>query len=501
MAYQEFLTSTDEIFESRKIFDIDGTALYETEFGSLLREIITRNDIPLQKQYITTWDLRSSGIPATEVQSHYPCYTAVANGSLDVLRVSVSIEERGFSLLNVACEYAQIGIVQFLLHADSPLGTVNDRDERGWTPIMSADYSTGALAVANRAPGEALVNVLLDRAASVHDSVSFTTNISTTGEAQLAPQAEFTVLSQAITGSGYGTVKRLLEHGADVRKRLGYYSEGLGFWDDGVNIRDVTVLHMGSRCWNVDGFRELLGHGGHVGKGGVKGSSDFIYSYDSMGHLPLHWAAAGEHVGTSTFGLLVPEDDKATMAKIINGRDNKGATQLHYAWLCCCGADGNIVDYKGQSVLDRLARSSLDGEPLDLRLIDLLLDHGAPLENADENGETVLHIMARILRQVAATRMLIERGAKVDIVNNKGNTPLHEAMRGALRPRLSRDGARQERATIGDRIHAQDEVVQRLVEVDESVMDWPNREGKSPRQLREEARRGRVELEAHGHPC
>jgi hypothetical protein len=91
--------------------------------------------------------------------------------------------------------------------------------------------------------------------------------------------------------------------------------------------------------------------------------------------------------------------------------------------------------------------------------------------------------------------MLIERGAKVDMVNNKGNTPLHEAMRGALRPRVSWDGVRQDGATLEDRIRAQDEVVQMLLEVDGSIMDQSNIEGKSPRQLREETRQRWVELD------
>jgi hypothetical protein len=282
MAYQEFQTCTDAVFESRKNIDIDGTALYETEFGSLLREIITRNDTPLLKQYIAAYDLHTSGVQVTEMQSRDPFYTAVADGSLDVLRVlldlhrrnpkSVSIEERGFSLLNVACEHAQIEVVSFLLDTDPPLGTVHDRDPGGWTPIMSAAYSTGALAAADRARGEALVSMLLDQGASARDSVRFTANMRTTGEAQPAPQPEFTVLSLAITGSSYAMVKRLIEHDADVWERLCYYSDDPGVWDDGINIWDITLLHMGSRSWNADGIRAVLDHGDDAGKGGAKDS-------------------------------------------------------------------------------------------------------------------------------------------------------------------------------------------------------------------------------------
>ncbi|KAJ0417672.1 ankyrin repeat-containing domain protein [Aspergillus carlsbadensis] len=531
MAYQEFHNSTDAVFESRKIIDLDGTPLHETESGCLLRRVITQNGTILLKQYIAAWDLRSAGIPVAEIESHDPFYVAVASGSLDALCLlldvhrdnanSVSIEERGFTLLNVACAHAQIDIVKFLLDSDPHLGTVNDKDQGGWTPIMSAAYSTGALAAADRVRGEAVMNLLLDRGASARDAVPFPIGINIARGAHPEPQAEFTVLSLAITGSSYGMVKRLLEHGADAQERLRLYSEGSGFWDDGIDVRDVTILHLGSQCWNVDGIRAVLDHSDHDGEGRSKGS-DLIYCRDSMGRLPLHWAAAGDDPAleglrsentltgaiAGTFELLVPKDGEATATDLINAQDKKGATPLHYAvsaharcgkkgsehayhtvqWLCSRGGDASIIDCRGQSVLHRLAHPSLDGEPLDLRLIDLLLDHGAPLDYADENGETALHIMARNLRQVAATRILIERGARVGVVNRKGNTPLHEAVRGELRPRLSWDGQRQEGVTLEDRLRAQDEVWQALVDVDGSLMGKANKEGKTPRQLREETR-------------
>ncbi|KAL2817883.1 ankyrin repeat-containing domain protein [Aspergillus granulosus] len=477
------------------------------------------NDTALLKQYITAWDLPSRGI-----QSYDPFYTAAANGSLDVLRVlldvhqgnahSASIEERGFSLLHVACQHAQIEIVNFLLDSDPPLGAVDDRDPEEWTPLMSAAYSTGAFGE----PGA-------DRGASARDSVSFPTVIGTTSEGQLVPQAEFTVLSQAIAGSSYGMIKRLLEHGADVQKRLEYYSVGPGFWDDGVDVRDVTALHIGSRSWNVDGIRALLDH---CHEGGL------IFCRDSMDRLPLHWAAAGFVPGsepsllpentliqriTSTFELLVPEDDKATTARLINSRDKQGATPLHYAvqahascgsegsnhayhtiqWLCSRGANAGIVDHRMQTVLHRLAYASLDGEPIDLNLINLLLAHGCPLETRDEDGETPLHILARHLRQAQAANMLIKYGARVDIVNKKGNLPLHEATRAAIRPNQRWDGQRHKFVSLEDRIDAQNEVVEALLDAHGAcnVLNQPNGEVKTPRQLREETIRTWKEMEAH----
>ncbi|KAL5043119.1 hypothetical protein BDW71DRAFT_216544 [Aspergillus fruticulosus] len=486
MAYQEFHNCIDEVFESRGIIDADGAALYETEFGSLLRKIIMCNDTALLKQYITAWNLPSSGIPVTDVQSHDPFYTAAANGSLDVLRVlldihwsnahSVSIEERGFWLLHAACQHAQIEIVKFLLDSDPPLGTVDDRDQRGWTPIMCTAYSTGTFgedADAHRSRGEALMNTLLDRGASARDTVPCPTDIDMTSQGQLVPQAEITVLGQAITGSSYGMMKRLLEHGADVQECVEYYSDGPGFWDDGINVRDVTALHIGSRSWNVDGIRALLDH---CHEGGLK-SSDLVFCRDSMGRLPLHWAAAGSDPEfepsipentliqrtTSTFELLVPKDDKAATAELIKSCDKEGATPLHYAVRAhaSCGRTGSNHAY---------------------HTIQWLCSRGANAGIVDHRMQT----------------MLIEYGARVDVVNKEGNLPLHEAMRGAMRPRRSWDGQSQKPVSLEDRVDAQNEVVEALLDSHStcSVLDQPNREGKTPRQLREETRRKWKEMEA-----
>ncbi|KAL4796078.1 ankyrin repeat-containing domain protein [Aspergillus venezuelensis] len=538
MPYQEFKSCTDEVFKPRKIAGPDGAALYETESGSLLHKIITRNDTALLKQYITAWNFRRSGIPSTIIQSLDPFYTAAANGSLDALRVlldahhgnanSVSLEERGFSLLHVACQHAQIEIVEFLLDSQPPFAIVHGRDPGGWTPLMSAAYSIGTFgegADVHRARSEALVNMLLDRGASAKDKAPSST---VAREEQSVPQAESTVLGLAITGCSYEMVKRLLERGVDRRERLRYHSDGPGFWDDGVDVHDVTPLHIGSRSWNVDGIRAILEYRHERGAKLL----DLLFCRDSMNRVPLHWAAAGSDPEyedslpedtllkriNSTFELLVPKDDRAAAKKLINARDITGATPLHYPtqahagrgrkgsnhayhaiqWLCSRGADASATDHRMQTVLHKLAYSSLDGEPIDLDLINLLLSHGCPLDAKDEHGETPLHILARHLRQAHAAVMLIKCGAKVDVMNNRGNLPLHEATRGAMRPSLSWDGQRQEPVSLSDRINAQDKVVEALLDAQgtDSSLDQPNREGKTPRQLIEETRRRWEEMEA-----
>ncbi|KAL4932928.1 ankyrin repeat domain-containing protein [Aspergillus undulatus] len=474
-----------------------------------LKNHLHQRNTPLLKAYISAWGLSDSGIPRTDNYSHGPFYVSAAHGSLDALRVlldvhsgngspkSVSLDQRGVSLLHVA----------YLLNHDndsSPLGTVHvhERDEAGYTPIMCGAHSVGAVgekATGHRARSEALMNFLLDRGASAADSLPSPASIGaelTGEEGELSPQAWPTVLSRAITRPSYGMVKQL-HHGVDGQRCLEYYSNGPGSWDDGVTVRDVTSLRLGSRCWNVDGVTALLDHG--PGRERGLENVSLISCRDSMDRLPLHWAAAGSdpafepllpegtlsHAITGTFELIVPEDE-FSISNIINTRDKKGATPLHYA--VTTHSPMRIIDSRGQSVLHRLA-SSLDGEPIDLNLLDLLLTHGALLDHADQNGDTALHIRAKNLRQVAVVRALVARGARVDVVNKKGNTPVHEAMIGALRPRLSWDGKGQELASLEDRVHSQDEVPEALLDGIDGLMNWPNSAGEMPRQLGEETRR------------
>ncbi|KAL2820397.1 hypothetical protein BJX63DRAFT_428225 [Aspergillus granulosus] len=152
-------------------------------------------------------------------------------------------------------------------------------------------------------------------------------------------------------------------------------------------------------------------------------------------------------------------------------------------WLCSHGADASIIDCRGPSVLHRLAYWTLDSEPIDLHLIELLLAYGAPLNHADVNGDTALHLPARNLRQTAAARALIARGATIEMINNKGNTALQEAMRGVLWPKQSWEGGKPGGVTREDRIRAQDEG-----SIGGSLIGQPNNAGKTPRRLQGETR-------------
>jgi ankyrin repeat protein len=89
------------------------------------------------------------------------------------------------------------------------------------------------------------------------------------------------------------------------------------------------------------------------------------------------------------------------------------------------GADKSLYDNQGQIVLHKLASSPTYNEPICPDLLEALIPF-VDINQADVKGSTALHFMARNLRQLEASRLLVSRGADASVINKKGNTPLHE---------------------------------------------------------------------------
>ncbi|KAJ5722977.1 ankyrin [Penicillium malachiteum] len=94
-------------------------------------------------------------------------------------------------------------------------------------------------------------------------------------------------------------------------------------------------------------------------------------------------------------------------------------------------------------------------------MIDRMLNSSG-INETDTAGCTALHYLVRHMNQMEAVRHLIRRGANVNAINHKGNTPLHEVMGGV-----------------------QEESIKILVEAGGS-MDQANGIGKTPTQLLDE---------------
>ncbi|KAH8696474.1 ankyrin repeat-containing domain protein [Talaromyces proteolyticus] len=493
------------------------TSNFSTKTG-LLRKIIEVNDVTMLNQYIKSY----GRIALDPAELHDPFWIAAKCGSANALQVLLeyykadpdqtqALAARGFFLLNTACQYAQLETARFLLDSDPPLGKAYTGDHRGGGALLSAAiYKDNRGWFRDRITrSEDLMHMLLDRGASVRDVVQVLRHSDDDNTEGKLQQQQWpllkTVLGQAVSRASYKLLSRLIAEGADVHTR----QYGMGDFSGYGSAQEVTALHIGSSYWNSEGVQALIQH-----RGREIDVAEMVSVSDSNGCLPLHWAAVGssdEDLLTedkitskiiSTFKLLIDGNTST-----INIQDKMGSTALHYAveshaacgnrhaylvikFLCENGADASLQDYKGQTVLHKLALRSIDGAPIDRALIELLLAHGANLDHIDADGNTALHIMARILRQRQAAQILITLGANFHAKNVKGNISLHEAVVGVLRPRQNLEG-NQENVTPNDRIKAQDEIIEALENGagdKRSLMDQPNAAGLTPRQSLEETR-------------
>lgn len=302
-------------------------------------------------------------------------------------------------------------------------------------------------------------------------------------------------------------MKHLIDQGADV-----YMKERHEFPEVNVygrvkydNLQGVPPLHIGSQYFNVGGIQVLLDHA--QSPGGV----DMNMQADDCGRLPLHWAATGPD---NVFYVDMPEDEEviprivATLELLlaadpgaVNVQDKEGNTALHYAvwthgrWgdrhvpvvrvLCEHGADASIRGQNEESVLHGLGFRVRDGKSIDTSLIDLLLEHGASIDDTDRDGNTPLHFAAKNLPRVEAAQHLVSRGADVSATNHQGNTPLHQAAGGnpyAFQfPHPTSDGS-----TAKNNIKVLEEMMKVLLhrvsgETADALVNQPNVDGRTSR--------------------
>ncbi|KAJ6014857.1 ankyrin repeat-containing domain protein [Penicillium herquei] len=455
----------------------------------------------------------------------------------------VLLEKRRFSLVTTAASHGQLETVRWLLEHESLLESLHIPNADDGSILLAAAGSLSVLGLRIPHPcddlgawlrvrvsrGEELIKFLLKRGASPCTTglapqppsedgkglVAWSSFVLCSGvDLQSPEQPVDTVLSQAASRAGYGVIKQLIDAGADVHAKHRHLDQHLFEFND--IHRDSTALHVGSLYWNDAGIQALLDH--HDTGNASYSVREMVCSLDVNGRTPLHWAAKGSRL----IGCLLPDEEvnsrlvgtfKALLtgsSDMVNHKDKEGSTPLHYfiqlhancgetkhfenalRLLLEAGADPNIKDIEGKSALHLLALWSVDSDPLSPSILDLLLAHGAGINDVDKEGNTAFHIMAKNLRQIEAAKTLLGAGADPRAENAKGNTPFHELMQSGMLRFRARDLVRRledEMVTVDDRIKAQDDMFNALIDAAwDGLMDQPNAAGRTPRQLRFEAR-------------
>jgi ankyrin repeat protein len=223
---------------------------------------------------------------------------------------------------------------------------------------------------------------------------------------QTITYGEKTILHIAsMKGDAY-TVERILANGANATLENG-------------NDFGMTALHFAVHHKHTYIAKLLLDYGASV------------ISLDNFGNNVIHKTV--DEADVSMLKLLFQKLDTSTIADggtpVLEVKDDIGRTALHSVT-----HRGNL---RQQAVADRFSATSL------------LLDHKADVNARDRSGDTALHhvvkmacyhssirqewdqteILACIGKWKELLYLLMNSGADLDIKNNSGQTPLHNAAR------------------------------------------------------------------------
>jgi ankyrin repeat protein len=227
---------------------------------------------------------------------------------------------------------------------------------------------------------------------------------------------------EGLSALGFATVRAhipvallLLERGANPNAADGGYSPlhwAAGSWETTLTTSDFTILREGNAEWNV-----LPG----LGAGRIELVKALLeHGADPNLRMKTAPPRAGatknpqlpELAGATPFFLAAMAGDAAVMQVLLDaGADPSLTTAVRSTPLMAAAGAGR-----------NLGENSLKQAPL-LEAAKLAVKAGADVNAADEMGNTALHYAA-YLRVDSVVQFLVENGARMDVRNKFGETPL-----------------------------------------------------------------------------
>ncbi|KAK8097418.1 hypothetical protein PG984_016557 [Apiospora sp. TS-2023a] len=460
-------------------------------------DIIKRDDVAAFEEYLrsshcfTHHRMLPFVYAKTFDESGTPWTVTVHRGSIGVLEALLKYDDYGDGdyregwdrsqpmatqwhrqILHRAIEKGQTKVVRYLI--GRPGADIHQRDsgEGGGTPITTACFELGKCSggddmtlAAAVDKFEEIVVLLLDSGASARDEYRAKAAYTEKHGQEVLVS---TTLSLAVSRARPPLLRRLIEEGADADTPVS------SDWLE--EEQDITLLHTASRHHTVAAVTFLL-------ERQPEGPAMAQRRDGQQGMLPLHCAAAGL---SSSHRLATGRYDDAAVTRhavetikallpyngIHERRARDGKSALHLA-----------IEYFEKPF------SGYDASCYD-PVVRLLLDHGANACDLADGGNTPLHCALRWGSSVGVVRLLLGGGARADARNHEGDTPVHLAA-GMNRFIPGRRDETPEDITarqqcLGTR---QQEIMRLLLESlgrgGTEIMDQPNKEDKSPRQIEE----------------
>ncbi len=291
-----------------------------------------------------------------------------------------------------------------------------------------------------------------------------------------------TALMWAVSARQPDAVRALLEGGADVKARSTSWTQSMLLCcqlyegDDAgvamVAVGGYTPLLFAAQDGDVASTKLLLAAGADPNDAAPDGSSAIVLAahagQDDVGKLLLNAGANPNAAGSGYTALHIAamRGDLVLMEALIdhgadlNARQMKGSPTQRVAsghaldirlngatpyllavhlfqlkamkMLVYRGADPSIPLFDGRTALMVLAgpgtREGINGTDSQLaQTVKLAAELGTPVDQADPNGDTALHVAAT-RRRDAVVQALADCGANINVRNNKGETPLTAAL-------------------------------------------------------------------------